>query len=158
MKKIMLALVLFVLAFAVTIPVGASQPAYPDELLYIDAQLTVFLPRLDAFEAQYYAQQATYWQALSSHNTPPEGVAPPTDMNAIPTDGTLSLAVMWDYAALPEAIGWSWRVDTYAGPDGDGYVLTVDATVGADVWRKSINTGPDTWRASDWYLVVPIEF
>lgn len=157
MKKLFVLSLVALLAFAAVVPASASQVQYPAELEYIDAQIAIFLPRLDAFEYQYFTQTGEYWQALQSHDTPPAGVEIPDNLNSIPTDGTTSLAVMWDYAALPVALGWSWSVSTYSGPDGLGYVLTVSTAIDGVQWRKSINRGPEQWRGADWWLFDPNE-
>lgn len=156
MKKLFaLSLITLLALFSTAAPAAASQVQYPAELEYIDAQIAIFLPKLDSFEYQYFTQTGAYWQALQSHDTPPEGVALPDDLNKIPTDGDVSLAVMWDYAALPEQIGWSWRVDTYSGTDGAGYVLNISTTIEGVQWFMSINRGPEQWRGADWYSFQP---
>lgn len=151
MKKYILPLLLVVMLTLPAAPVSAQGQQYPAQLEYIDAQIELFLPRLDAFEYQYITQTGNYWQALTSHTSAPVGVEVPDNLAALPTDGVISLAVMWDYAALPDAIGWSWRVDTYNGPDGAGYVLNISTNVDGVVWNKSIPRGPEAWRGMDWY-------
>jgi hypothetical protein len=152
MKRIALSLLLASVLF-LAVPVGA-QTARPSQLDYIDAQLDVFTPRLADFQANYLAANGVYFQALVSHATPPAGVAPADNLYAAPTDQAVALATLWVFADLPAEIGWSYRVDTYYGPDGPGYVLTAEASIDGQRWIRSENYGPDAWRAAPWYPFV----
>lgn len=139
--------------------VQASQTVqYPAELAYYDAQINLLLPRLDDFQYQYHTVNGRYYQALASHATAPDVPEVPDALSQSPTDQPETLAFFWhDIAELPEVLAWSFRIDTYSGPDGDGYVLTAETIVNSETWMRSVNYGPDTWRAADWYLVTPEE-
>lgn len=154
---ILLALVVLISATA-TNAFAATQVFYPAELEYVDAQINVMLPRLDKFQAEYFEINKRYYQALTSTTTVPNVPVVPDQIEVSPTDQVETLAFFWDASSLPDTLAWSFRIDTYSGPDGDGYVLTIATTVKNETWMRVINYGPDTYRAVDWYLVVPFEF
>jgi hypothetical protein len=142
------------LAFSSVSAAYAQGTTPPPQLDYINAELDVFIPRLDAFQAAYYSSNDQYFQALTSHSTVPSGVEP-ADITTHPTDQDAVLATLWDYTGLPVALNWSLRIDVYDGPDGAGYVLTVSTNVAGDTWITSVNHGPDTWRDTPWYKFDP---
>lgn len=153
MKKVTLS-ILLMLALAVTpLAAQAQSVEYPVELEYYDAQIAVFLPRLDDFQYQYHVTNGRYYQALTSHASAPDVPTVPDGIAVSPTDQPETLAYLWQYAGLPDALAWSLRVDTYSGPQGDGYVLSVETVVSGGTWKRSVNFGPDAWRGADWYLV-----
>lgn len=164
MKKITPVLILFVLLIAsVASNVSALQTDFagPAELQYYDAQIDILLPRLDAFQSQYYAVNGRYYQALQSHTAAPDVPTVPDGIEEHPTDQPEDLALFWEsFAELPEVLAWSFRIDTYASPDGDGYVLTVETVIDGETWTRSVNHGPESedWRGADWYHVTPFEF
>jgi hypothetical protein len=158
MKKMFLLSILLMLAVTpLTAAQAQSVDYYPAELEYYDAQIAVFLPRLDDFQYQYHVTNGRYYQALTSHATAPDVPTVPDGIEASPTDQPETLAYLWGYAQLPEVLAWSYRIDTYSGPQGDGYVLTVETVVSGEKWKRSVNYGPDAWRGADWYLVTPEE-
>jgi hypothetical protein len=154
-KTFVLLTVLAMLALSI-VPVSGASAAqvnpFPSQLAYYDAQINVLLPRLESFQAQYHAVNERYYQALISHTAAPDVPTVPDGIEASPTDQDETLAFFWDaYAELPDVLAWSFSIDTYSGPDGDGYVLNVETSIDGVVWMRSINYGPDDWRATDWY-------
>jgi hypothetical protein len=138
--------------------VQASQTVhYPAELEYYDAQIEIFMPRLDDFQYAYHTVNGRYFQALASHASAPDVPVVPDALTASPTDQPESLAYLWSSADLPPVLAWSFRVDTYSGPQGDGYVVTFETVINSETWKRSINYGPDAWRAAEWYLVTSEE-
>ncbi len=156
MKKKIFITTLFVLLLAIGIatPAAAEKPDTPPQLNYVDAQLGVFLSRLDTFQAEYHNGHGQYFQALQSHSEVPDGLAESDTLDLSPSDQDASLATLWNYAAMPAKIDWSFRVDTYAAPDGEGYVITVLANVKDETWTRAVALGPETWRGYDWRLAV----
>lgn len=156
MKRFAMLFPLFALTVLALAPVtahAAQIDQYPAELEYYDAQIAVMVPRLEAFQTQYYGVNGRYYQALESHTTAPDVPTVPDGINNSPTDQPEDLALFWDsFAALPEVLAWSFHIDTYSGPDGDGYVLTVTTVIDGATWQRVINYGPDTWRDANWYL------
>jgi hypothetical protein len=155
MKKILILTTLVLMLAVGIVPVSAAQAVYyPSELAYIDAQITVMQPLLDQFQTDYHAVNNRYYQALVSHSSPPNVPQIPDSIYSTPTDQPESLAYFWNYASLPDLLAWSLRIDTYSGPDGDGYVLNVETVINGETWTRSVNVGPDNWRAADWYQIV----
>jgi len=129
----------------------------PGEIEYIDAQLDVFVPHLAEYQDAYQVTNGSYMQALTSHSTPPEGVADPDGIYTHPTDQEAALYELWDSAALPSSINWSMRVDVYTGPNGSGYVLVVETNIKTHTWHREINYGPEPYRNVAWYKINPNE-
>lgn len=156
-KTFTLLFVIVLVAFA--LPQASAQAVgneYPPALVYYDAQIDVLWPRLQTFQDQYRTVNGIYYQSLESNSTVPEVPTLPDGLNDAPSDQPESLALFWqDFAELPSELAWAFRIDTYSGPDGDGYTLTATTVIDGQVWERSLNYGPDTWRDADWYLVVP---
>jgi len=155
MKQTTVLLLALVLALVGTGAVNAQAAAYPAELEYYDAQIDLLLPRLESFQWQYHAINGRFFQALESHTSAPDVPTVPDGIQLSPTDQPEALAYFWQYAGLPLTLAWSYRIDTYSGPDGDGYVLSVQTLINGETWQRAVNYGPDTWRSADWYLVQP---
>lgn len=160
MKKILFPIlfVLVVLAFsAQSVAAQAVEP--PKQLAYYDAQIEVLMPKLESFQADYHSITGGYYQALESHSAAPNTPTAPDGISKAPTDQDANLAYFWtQFATLPDQLAWSFRIDTYSGPDGDGYVLTVTTVVNGATWQRSINRGPDAWRDQNWHDVTPQPF
>lgn len=160
-KTFTLLFTLLALAVLVT-PVNAQQPAQekiPEELTYVDAQVDVLLPKLDSFEREYFDMNKRYYQALTSHEKVPEVPTVPDKLSASPTDQVETLAYFWIAKAfLPETLSWAMSIDTYSGPDGDGYVLNVETMLYKQIWQRSINYGPEEYRSTDWYQMIPVGY
>lgn len=127
---------------------------YPAELQYYDAQIDLFLPRLDQFQYDYHVVNGRYYQALESHSAAPDVPVLPDRIYNSPTDQPESLALLWEVSDLPDVLAWSYRVDVYSGPEGDGYALVVTTVIDGVTWQRAVNFGPDAWRGYDWYAVV----
>lgn len=157
MKKVFTTALLVLLLLAVTmVPAFAAQD-HPPQLNYVDAQLGIFLSRLDSFQAEYHTAHGRYFQALQSHSQVPDELTASDTLELSPSDQEADLATLWNYSAMPGKIDWAFRVDTYAAPDADGYVVTVLANVKGETWTRSVQTGPEAWRTSEWYLVMPLD-
>lgn len=137
----------------VAAPVHA-QGEVPETLAYYDAQIDVLIPYLTSFQADYYQTYGHYFQALQSHSAIPSVPTPPDNLSGKPEDQEQDLAYFWNSAYLPDEIAWAFRINTYAGPDGDGYVLIVTTVVDSQTWTRSINTGPEEWRQVEWHQVI----
>lgn len=124
----------------------------------IDADLAVHLDKLQAFENAYRvkAGKSGYYQTLISASTvPADGAAVAPDKLATgPTDQPEKLTDFWADAKLPAQLPYAFMTDVYDGPDGQGYVLTVQVRIGAELWQQSVNTGPERWRDDPWHVVV----
>lgn len=156
LTPLMLSLVI-AMASAFAAPMQVQAEELPGQLAYIDADINVFVPYLEDYQDEYHSIHSHYFQSLASHNTPPSGATAPDNLESHPEDQTEALSELWDYANLPDEIAWSFRVDVYDGPNGDGYVLVVETTVDNNVWHRSINFGPETYRNNDWFELEPFE-
>ncbi|MBI5950194.1 MAG: hypothetical protein HY865_00940 [Chloroflexi bacterium] len=164
MKKVFLFVVMtFMVIVIPTTCASASQVEFsgPAELQYYDAQIDILIPRLENFQAQYHAVNGRYYQALQSHAAAPDVPTVPDGIDQSPTDQPEDLALFWEaFAELPDVLAWAFSIDTYSGPDGDGYVLNITTIVNGETWNRCRNFGPasEDWRNSDWYQVVVEEF
>jgi hypothetical protein len=158
MKKLFYLLPILLLALNLSAPathaLAAAQEYFPDELLYTDAQINIMLPRLEAFQDEYHKVNGRYYQALISNNTAPDVPVVPDGIKSSPTDQPETLAFFWDASSLPDTLAWSFSIDTYAGPDGEGYVLSVYTVVDSETWLRVINYGPDTYRTEEWHYAL----
>lgn len=155
-------LFILVLLLALSVSPASAAPApmleyTPPQLAYIDAQLSVFLPHLHQFQASYHTGHGQYYQALASHSTPPDSITAPDGLTDHPTYQDADLGELWQAAALPYELGWSFSVSTYDGPSGQGYVLNVVTTIDGRVYQRAINTGPEDYREAPWYEFVEEE-
>lgn len=150
---------IIIVIVAVVVPAVAAANVHDEsaaplpQLDYIDAQIDVFMPRLQQFQADYIAANGSYYQALESHSLAPVGSEAADNLDGHPTDQEASLAPLWDDTGLPYEINWSFSVGTYDGPGGSGYVLTVTAIIDGTAWVRSINMGAESHRNADWHMV-----
>lgn len=162
-KRIMPLLAVIGLLAAVANPLHASaqKVELPPEIKNIDAEIEAVLPKLDLLEVEYMAWNGKYYQALESHSATPDAdvKADINRLTAKPTDQAESLAYFWADASkvLPTQMAWSFRIDTYDGPSGLGYVLTATTLIKGVAWERSLNRGGEKWRDADWYQVLPDE-
>ncbi len=152
MKRTTVLIMCILVTFAM-VPAANAQFS-PPQLDYIDAQLDIFMPRLETFQADYLAGHGYYYQLLFSHDQAPDGYQPPDHIQPIPNDQAESLISIWEFADLPPSINWRWRIDVYDSDVGYGYVVTVETVVDGETWRREINYGPDDWRGNDWTVVL----
>lgn len=98
-----------------------------------------------------------YWQGLRTHAIEPEHVTAgfadtlPTEMGGSPSDQP----VTWT-AFIPEintTLPAAFVIDVYDGPQGHGYVASVYARYNGDLYSRSQNSGPETWRTVGWHIV-----
>lgn len=150
MKKIVTVLVLALIT-ALTIPAGAAE-VLPPQLEYIDAQLDVFLPKLEKYQAMYLEKNKGYFQALGSHSLIPTGADGADKLKDHPTDQDTTLVPLWEETGLPTEIAWSFTLSVYDGPKGKGYILTVCTLIDADTWCRSDDFGPEG-RTETWAVL-----
>jgi hypothetical protein len=107
--------------------------------------------RQNAFQASH----GRYWQGLITHDACPthtdaaDGSSVGTRLNRGPTDQIatwLDVLPEWAGESLPACI----QVDVYDGPRGQGWVLSVQAAHGGNLYRRSQNVGPETYRTTAW--------
>lgn len=126
-----------------------------------------FLSEIDAsFEANWAAfvaaTQAAYLAAHGRHamaRNPFSGEAIPQDAQpATPDQPEVSIDEQdegWAHflaGIATTALLAAPEVQIYNGPDGPGYVVSLfarDSETG-QLWARSMNAGPETWRESPW--------
>ncbi|MCL5264906.1 MAG: hypothetical protein M1343_06910 [Chloroflexi bacterium] len=112
---------------------------------------------LTTVQASYQHQHGRFWQGLRTHAvTPADGKAATPDTTRKPTDE----AEDWVAAgvALPASMEVAIRVDTYEGPEGQGYVVIGEIEIGSRLLRRCVNVGPEVYRAHDWVDVTPMDY
>jgi len=111
--------------------------------------------RIQARQSAYFTTKGKYFQGLPTHASAPvhtDSAFPtpaPDRLTTKPTDQAedwLSQFSEWNGMAMPSLV----RMDVYDGPQGKGYVVTVEAFRGTQRWRRSINVGPETYRGRAW--------
>lgn len=124
----------------------------------IDAFVTNKWPTIVARQENYRTNRGVYWQGLRTHLVEPahtsstDGSKLADQLNAGPSDAFSTWANVfpeWLSELLPACV---W-VDTYGGPDGQGWVFNVLATHNGTRWHRAVNVGPESYRAVAWHQV-----
>jgi len=109
----------------------------------IDAVLAALWPGVVAQQDAYCAANGAYYQMLWTHSGPPFAATAPDRLGDRPTDQPVS-----PIQGLPAAMRSRMKIDTYGKPDG--WTLTLQATIDGELWERSIDSGTDQSRSSDW--------
>jgi hypothetical protein len=124
----------------------------------VDDWLTNNWSSLVARQQNFYANRNNYWQATSTHSTPPsfasnrQGDAPPDQLDTNPTDefeNWRTAFPQWDGVDIP----CSLQIDIYQGDAGKGWVLHITFKYDEVIYRKSVNVGPEPSRERDWRII-----
>ncbi len=131
----------------------------PRSLTEIDREQETWDRDVMTFEADYYRSRGRYYQMLWSHTDTPDTTlltarTAPDNLVTRPTDQTETAVDLWTATRLPLDTPYRFRVDVYEGPRGHGYVITLQTEVNRQIWQKSINYGPETYRNTDWHAVI----
>lgn len=118
----------------------------------IDQRLAAKAGEIVAKQAAYLAAHGRYWQGLCTHSVIPEdGEELPPDRAA---EKPFYQAESWlDLGGLPETTMSALRIDTYDGPHGKGFVVVSEVMIDGQLWSRSINFGPETFRDSEWKTI-----
>ena len=120
----------------------------------INLDAAFIVPLLRLRQELYKRFTGRYFQGLRTHDSiPANGNAVlPGRYLTHPTDQTFTWSDLrfFQYANLP----YSMTIDTYDGPAGKGYALTITITISGAIWERTWNEGGETWRATDWRQVV----
>jgi hypothetical protein len=109
----------------------------------IDAVVSALWAGVVAQQAAYHAANKAYYQMLWTHSEPPSAATTPDNLGSGPTDQPAS-----PIQGLPATMRSRMRIDTYGKPDG--WTLTLQATIDGELWERSIDSGTDPSRSSDW--------
>lgn len=126
----------------------------------IDAALITHWAKIQNWMTTYAAGHGgRYFQALRSHTTPPANGAAsaPDRLTLKPTDQTETLAQLWNGASLPSIVPFALTVNVYDGPAGAGWEAVIEMIDAGQLWRRVVNSGPETYRDSAWSPVVVLE-
>lgn len=111
-----------------------------------------------ARQENFRANRGRYWQGLATHSACPahasnsDGSKVGDRLNEGPGDQFstwLNVFPEWLSELLPACV----RVDVYDGPEGQGWVLTVEAMHNGTLYRRSQNVGPESHRTKAWHTV-----
>lgn len=127
----------------------------------IDNWVTNKWPTIVARQENFRTNQGRYWQGLPTHFTCPahsnstDGSKTGDRLSESPDDQGqfstwLNVFPEWLSELLPACV----RVDVYDGPQGQGWVLTVEATHNGTTYRRSQNVGPESFRTQGWHEVL----
>lgn len=120
----------------------------------VDTKLAQLWPGVQAKQDAYAAaHDGRYWQGLITASTiPADGTTVTPDVgNATPTDQPDPWPAALVNSPLPMAI----QMDVYDGPLGAGYVATCYVRVLGNLYVRSQNVGPETWRTAPWTQITP---
>jgi hypothetical protein len=126
----------------------------------VDAWLADKWPTIVARQQNFFANRGHYWQGLRTHTFTPahdsgadDGDTVADRLNASPDDQQYSTWLNafpeWDGVPIPATV---W-IDTYSGPQGQGWVASVEVTYNGNTYRRSQNVGPESFRTQAWSLV-----
>lgn len=114
-----------------------------------------------ARQENFRTNRGHYWQGVRTHTVTPthtnstDGSSEPDRLDDSPSD---DLFAKWS-AAFPEwagtKLGACLKVDTYDGPLGVGWALTIEVIHNGNLYRRCLNVGPETNRAYGWQLITP---
>lgn len=125
----------------------------------VDTFVTNKWPTIVARQENFRANRGRYWQGLTTHLTPPahtssaDGSVVGDRLAQSPDDQQFSTWLNVFPEWLAEVLPATVRVDTYDGPEGMGWVLTVEAIHNGIRWSRSQNVGPESHRTQGWHQV-----
>ena len=106
-------------------------------------------------QADYQRQHGKFWQGLRTQAEPPKDGQPgEPDFKRKPTDQADDWETTGAKNLLPPGLNTSLAVDTYDGPQGQGWVLSMQFESEGKQYMRGINVGPETYRTHDWVEVV----
>ena len=120
----------------------------------VDARLSNLWAAIQTRQDTYAANHGgRYWQGLRSHSvTPAEGnTALPNIGLACPSD---QLGEPWPAGIRTTAIEMAIQINCYRGPLGDGYEAQVYVRVLGNLYTRTAQVGPETYRTRPWAQVV----
>jgi hypothetical protein len=116
----------------------------------VDARLANLWPAIQTRQATYAANHnGRYWQGLRTHSVnPAEGnTVLPNIGTTCPTDQP---GEPWPLSIRQTPIEMAAVIDVYDGPLGVGYQANVFVAVLGNVYTRTAQVGPETWRTQGW--------
>lgn len=117
-----------------------------------DIEIENALPIIAIAENEYLQSTGRFFQGLPTHTiVPGEDNMATAETDTHPQDqisswGDLGISP----GSLPSTA--SIRIDTYSGPQGNGYVVIAQTTIDGHTWQRTISVGPEEWRGSEWQI------
>lgn len=104
-------------------------------------------------QQEFFSSNNRYFQGLPTHLIPVIE-ATPTSPDLI-TNSPSDFNVKWRtiFPSLPLLLPAQIFIDYYNGPLGKGYIVNLRVRVGTDIRSKTINVGPEIFRAHNWKTV-----
>lgn len=121
----------------------------------VDGKLATLWGTLQNHQDAFFAANRRYKQLLISHS-----VTPADGAETLPDVGTKK--PHYELSGYPTglknvALPFSIAVHQYVTPDGTaGYQAMVTVQVGADIWERTAQVGPETWRQHNWQKITPV--
>jgi len=125
----------------------------------IDDWLTPRWQTLVDRQDTFFANRGKYFQGKWTHSGEVEqtdalnGDTVPDNLTDSPTDQSQNwqdfIGNAFDALPLPARL----RIDVYNGPLGHGWAATLQVRYDGNVYERSRNSGPETWRTEAWHLL-----
>lgn len=122
----------------------------------VDAWVGARLPAFQATQEAWKAAKGQYFQGLVTHMTLPtnDGTAPPDNLSAHPTDNPALWNDFLTFGSppivIPPAMPAALIFNVYESPLGWGWECRSEFIYGTKKYSKVWNTGPETFRNTDW--------
>lgn len=118
----------------------------------VDQAVLDLWPKVENWQNSFLGGNGRYWQGRRTHSVlPAEGNKTPPDVGtSAPPD-----CPPWPLTFRNEVYPMALEVHAYRGPQGIGYVVHIGVTAEGETWYRSVQVGPETWRAHDWLLRPP---
>lgn len=120
----------------------------------VDSELGPLWQAILSRQETYFAAHGRYWQGIRTHNDLPAHDTNTTDekpaVDSAPTDQVEKWS---DF--LPEILTnqkFALQCDVYDGPQGQGFVGTIWFKHNGNIYARSQNHGPETWRTQGWHV------
>jgi len=122
----------------------------------IDNRLAELWPRIVTRQETYLDNHGRYWQGNWTHSTIPSSVTADTAyQESTPTLTNVPSSEQGTWANIPNfpsSLCYRVKIDNYDGPQGKGFVGTVQVKFNGTIYQRSRNSGPETWRTQAWHV------
>lgn len=121
----------------------------------VDTWLANHWPNFVARQENFRANRGRYWQGLLTHTSIPNHLsggaadAVADRLSVHPTDQFEDWKTAfpeWDGVPIPAAV----KVDTYGGPQGQGWCATIYVRFNGTLYSRAQNVGPESYRTYGW--------
>ena len=147
---------LFVLALAALVftPAHAQTVLPPATKTTIEAAINNRLAQIQTFQTAYQGSNGRYMQVIWSHIDTPSNITLATNLTAKPYYQHENTDYFFQSVGLSTTLPMRLKVDQYDGPNGKGYVLTVEVKAGMTLYQRAWNFGAENYREINWATVM----